>query len=229
MKLESELYAPVKQYWEKQGYTVKGEVNHCDMVAMAPGEDVPVIIELKKSFNLQLLFQTLDRLRLTDQVYAAVPYQARKRAASYYSWNDAVRLCRRLGIGLIGVQFFKTKPPAVDVLCRPGDKSDGRKAPAKAGRLVREFDNRSGDYNTGGVNGRKLVTAYRERALKIAELLSLHGVMAPRHIRDALSEPQAAAILQNNYYSWFERVQKGRYTLNEAGHAALAEYRHVLG
>lgn len=228
MKLESELYAPVKQYWEKQGYTVKGEVNHCDMVAMAPGDDVPVIIELKKSFNLQLLFQTLDRLRLSDQVYAAVPYQARKRAASYYSWNDAIRLCRRLGIGLIGVQFFKTKPPSVDVLCRPGDEPQGRKARTRAGRLVREFGGRSGDYNTGGVTGQKLVTAYRERALRIAELLSRHDVMAPRHIRDELSEPQAAMILQHNYYNWFERVQKGRYKLNEAGHEALAEYRHVL-
>ncbi|MEK4044068.1 DUF2161 family putative PD-(D/E)XK-type phosphodiesterase [Paenibacillus sp. FSL H8-0048] len=39
--------------------------------------------------------------------------------------------------------------------------------------------------------------------------------------------PGAAAILQKNYYAWFFRVQRGRYTLTAAGQAALIEYARV--
>ena len=37
--------------------------------------------------------------------------------------------------------------------------------------ILKEFGARYGDYNTGGVTGEKLVTAYRELALHIAALL----------------------------------------------------------
>ncbi|MDT2304378.1 hypothetical protein P7H21_10960 [Paenibacillus larvae] len=48
IRSETELYGPVKHFWEQRGYEVKGEVKHCDLVAMK-GDGPPIIIELKKA------------------------------------------------------------------------------------------------------------------------------------------------------------------------------------
>ena len=230
IKSETELYQPVKRLFEERGYAVKSEVNHCDLVAYRDGEPEPVIVELKKTFNLQLIFQVLDRLKLSGTVYAAVEYDPKRRVSTSFSWNDAIRLCHKLGIGLIGVQFYKRKAPAVDILCQPGAEQNitGRKSAVRAKRLKNEFDKRSGDYNTGGSNGTKLVTAYRERALLCAFHLSQHESLSPRELRGMLKDRNVADLLQKNYYGWYERIERGRYRITEKGRAALDQYRTIV-
>jgi hypothetical protein len=39
---------------------------------------------------------------------------------------------------------------------------------------------------------------------------------------------KAASILRENYYGWFERVERGIYRLHEAGGNALAEYEELV-
>lgn len=80
-----------------------------------------------------------------------------------------------LGIGLMTVTFFKTKAPVIDVLCEPGEAPQRRTRRKKQARLLLEFRERSGDYNVGGSTGRKLVTAYREKALRCAYALQQLG------------------------------------------------------
>ena len=46
MAKETDLYAPVKAMLEAKGYTVKAEVNGCDVVA-CKDDDPIVIVELK--------------------------------------------------------------------------------------------------------------------------------------------------------------------------------------
>lgn len=225
---ETELYEPIKRMLEEQGYSVKGEVNHCDIVAYRDGDSAPMIIELKKTFNLALLFQVMDRLKLSDEVYAAVEYHPKKRVSTGASWNDAVRLCRKLGIGLIGVQFYKRKAPAVDILCRPGDAAAQRRSVAKAKRLKQEFDRRSGDYNIGGSTRTKVITVYRERALRLAQLLADEGPQSPKALRERLHDGGVYAMLRRNVYGWFEKVEHGVYGITEAGRKALHEFEHVL-
>ena len=60
IQTETELYAPIKQYFEQRGYTVRAEMKHCDLVAIR-GDEPPIIVELKKSFNIPLLVQGIDR------------------------------------------------------------------------------------------------------------------------------------------------------------------------
>ena len=48
---ETDLYPPVKAFLEAQGYTVKGEVEGCDVVALR-GDEPPVVVELKTAFSL---------------------------------------------------------------------------------------------------------------------------------------------------------------------------------
>ena len=62
--METALYLPVKRFLEKLGFTVKGEVGGCDLVALS-GDDPPIVVigELKLSFNLELVLQAVDRAR----------------------------------------------------------------------------------------------------------------------------------------------------------------------
>ena len=68
--VEADLYAPIKRFLEKQGYTVKGEIGECDVIAIR-GDEPPVVVELKERLNLALVLQSVDRLGVTDSVYVA--------------------------------------------------------------------------------------------------------------------------------------------------------------
>lgn len=94
-------------------------------------------------------------------------------------------------------------------------------------KLLQEFAARSGDYNVGGSTRRKLVTAYREKALQCALALRCRGPSAPRDVRAMTGCPNASHILRDNTYGWFARVQKGVYRLTDFGAAALLEYAEV--
>ncbi|AZK48172.1 DUF2161 domain-containing phosphodiesterase [Paenibacillus lentus] len=228
---ETELYAPLKAYFEARGYVIRGEVRHCDLVGIHPEQEDPLIVEMKKTFNLSLLLQGLERQKLSGEVYLAVERNRTKKGAHNQRWSEITLLCRKLGLGLITVTHYKTKSPFVEVLCSPGDKiivPAPKVIKTRAARLLNEFHERSGDYNVGGSHGTKLVTAYRERALRVASTLQAGGIMAPREVRDISGVGTAAAILQRNYYGWFDRVARGRYALTPAGAKALRQYASVI-
>ena len=84
---ETQLYAPVKALLEGQGYEVKGEVGCADVVAVNHDGDT-VIVELKKGFSLSLFHQAVERQRITDAVYVAVPRGA-GRAATWGGGRSA--------------------------------------------------------------------------------------------------------------------------------------------
>jgi len=234
-KAETELYAPVKRWLEGRGYAVRGEVRGCDVVAVRDGEPWPVVVELKKRFNLSLFLQAVERRAMTPYVYVAAERAERKNA---FAVSELRRLCGLLGLGLLTVRLYKRKPALVEVHCEPAAEAPGGggvglggppKAPGRrTARVLDEFRERSGDYNAGGVTGRKLVTAYREKALRCAEALRAHGPLAPRRVRDLIASDMAAAILYRNVYGWFRRVERGVYALTPAGEQALAEFADVL-
>lgn len=106
-------------------------------------------------------------MRLSPNVYLAVERVRAKKGAVNQRWGELTGLCRRLGLGLITVVFYKTKAPLVEVLAEPGDAPpQARSALRRRERLLYEFRERSGDYNTGGSTRVKLVTAYREGAAR---------------------------------------------------------------
>ena len=63
------------------------------------------------------------------------------------------------------------------------------------------------------------LTAYRQQALAVAGKLAV-AAARPRDLRAVA--PDAARILQANVYGWFERVERGVYTLTDSGRTALA-------
>jgi hypothetical protein len=225
---ETDLYAPVKRFLEELGYEVKSEVHDCDVVAVKPGQEQPLIVELKRSFGLPAIYQGIDRLRLSDRVYLAVEMREGRGRSAARKWRDAVRLCRMLGLGLITVKFHRQLTPRVDILCDP---EPYRPARSRRGteRLMEEFRRRTGDYNLGGSARTKLITAYRERALECAYWLRQAGEpLRTKELRDLTGYAAVDRLLRDNHYGWFERVRNGVYGLTEEGRQALETYRHVV-
>lgn len=218
MAAESDLYKPVKTFLEKLGYEVKGEVRGCDVVAVRDGQ--ALVVELKQRFTLELLLQGVDRLALTDLVYLAVPEpSSRGRGAS--PWDKRVaKLCRRIGLGLMTV----SPRGRVEVVADP-EPYRPRKNKRKATRLLSEHARRSGDPNLGGVTRTKIVTAYRQEALRLAEALAASGPQRPRDLKAACDAPRAGSILRDNHYGWFERTERGVYVITEAGRNDLAKFQ----
>ncbi len=223
--LEADLYAPVKAHLEAQGYAIRGEVGHCDMVGWDAGQETLVVVELKRSFGLAVLYQALRRMAAADLVYVGVgvPEGAKARRNWDAQLPEATRLCRMLGLGLLSIRHN-----AVVVHADPGPFAP-RKFPARRGRLLSEFNRRSGDHNIGGTTRRPRMTAYREDALRCARLLAeAGGPRRPAQLRDAAGVPKAAAMLRRNVYGWFENPSRGLYTLSPAGAAALALHADVI-
>jgi len=166
--LETDLYPPIKAFLAAQGYEVKAEVGAADVVARR-GTDDPVIVELKTGFSLGLFHQAVARQSITDAVYVAVPRKTGRRFQAALKNN--LKLARRLGLGLITVRMSDA---LVEVHLDPAPFSP-RKSKPRRDRLLREFDRRVGDPNTGGSTRVGLVTAYRQDALRCAAHLDAHG------------------------------------------------------
>ncbi len=219
---ESDLYAPVKLHLEALGYTARGEVGKCDIVAVS-GETM-IAVELKLTFGVTVLYQALQRLPSVDLVYVAVAVAPGRKARG--NWDaqvpEATRLCRMLGVGLLSV-----RDGIVVVHADPGPFQP-RKQPKHRARLLSEFTRRTGDNNLGGTTKRPRVTAYREEALDCANLLASQGPMKAAAVRDATGVMKASTILRDDVYGWFEKVSRGTYTLGSAGRTALAQYADVV-
>ncbi|MDF2836801.1 MAG: hypothetical protein K0Q63_2441 [Paenibacillus sp.] len=225
---EEELYSPIKRYYEERGFTVKSEVLHCDLVAVHPERNETVIVEMKKTFNLALLLQGIERLRLHADVVLAVERNRKKSGAVNQRFGDLTELCRMLGLGLMTVTVFKTKAPVIEMLCEPGDPPIRGAKHRKRDRLLMEFRERSGDYNVGGSTGRKLVTAYREKALRCAYVLRERGPSAPKDVAAATGFSRSGQLMRENHYGWFRRLERGKYVLEPQGVDSLAKYEDVL-
>lgn len=207
---ESDLYLPLKQYLESQNYEVKGEVYDCDVVAVR-GCEAPVIVELKLSFNLDVLLQGIERLTLSSLVYIGIPHDSKSFKKKR---KPALKLLKMLGFGLILIDSVKNK---VEVILDPTEYKP-RKIKQKKEKLLDEFQSRIGDPNLGGMSSKKgVLTSYRQKALKIALYLQEHGESKASLLAKDLDEPKARDIMYNNYYSWFERVGSGIYTLTSKG------------
>jgi hypothetical protein len=219
---ETALYGPIKAFLEEQGYEVKGEVQGCDVAAVR-GEDI-LVVELKAAMSLALVLQGVNRLGMTDLVYLAIPAP---RRAQMKRWPETIQLCRRLGLGLLTVRLRARGGPRVEVAADPLPYQP-RRAKVRRERLLREFERRSGDHNVGGSNKRRLVTAYREDALRIAAMLRDCGPSKVTTLREATGCEKAGPMLRDNYYGWFAREERGVYRLTPSGEEALAAYAEVL-
>ncbi|KKB86390.1 hypothetical protein VW29_02135 [Devosia limi DSM 17137] len=210
---ETDLYLPLKAFMEGAGYSVKGEVNGCDLVGVKDGDpSVLIVCEMKLSFNLELVMQGVNRATICDEVWLA----ARSSKTGKGREHDARfrNLCRRLGFGLIAV----SASGQVDVIVAPLAAMP-RRDPKRRSRLLEEHKRRIGDPQKGGGRGKPIMTAYRQDCLLCASSL-LAGPQSPKQLKAVVA--RAPTILRRNVYGWFVRESRGVYGLTELGRAAMA-------
>ena len=215
---ETDLYLPVKAFLQRQGYEVKGEIGAADVVALREGSE-PVIVELKTGFSLSLLHQAVARLAVTDTVYVCVP---RPRSAKALKAN--IKLCRRLGLGVLTV---RVSDGHLEVHCDPGPYAP-RKSTKRKDRMLREFARMRGDPNDGGATRHGIVTAYRQDALRCAAYLAEYGPSRGAAVKRDTGVAAATRIMADDHYGWFKRVERGVFALTEAGRTGLADWGDVL-
>ncbi|WP_371226689.1 DUF2161 domain-containing phosphodiesterase [Roseovarius sp. 2305UL8-3] len=210
---ETELYAPVKSWLEQMGYQVKAEVGAADVVALRDG-DAPLVVELKTGFSLTLLQQAVARQAITDQVYVAVPRWNGK--AGWRTFKGNIGLCKRLGIGVLSVRL---KDGFVQPHCDPVEFRP-RKSKTRLAALMKEFKARDGDPNAGGTRG-QVMTAYKQDALRCLGYLAENGPTKASAVAKATGVARARQIMADNHSGWFFRVERGVYSLSDAGSTVL--------
>ena len=214
---ESELYEPVKRLFEENGFYVNAEVCGCDLTAVSPEGEL-YIAELKRGLTVELLAQCVERQNAAELVYAAVPKPKRYEPKKM---RRVFNLIKRLGLGLILVSV-RGEYSFAELIFEPQavKKADSRK---KRG-ILREIDGRSAELNTGGVTGRKIVTAYMERAFAAACILEDGGELSPKEIRERGGSDDVQRILASNVYGWFEKVRRGVWRISDKGAREILLY-----
>jgi len=218
---KTDLYPPVKALLEGQGYDVKAEIGSADIMGVR-GDEQPVIVELKTSFSLTLVHQAIERLKITDLVYVAIPEW--KGRAGWKAFVANRTLCRRLGLGLITVPASLGK---ADIHLDPTPYTP-RKNKRRRDRMLKEFQHRIGDPNEAGINKTKIITAYRQDALRCLALLKKNGPTKASEVASATSVSRARPIMSDDHYGWFERVERGVYAITPKGKKAIKEYKSEL-
>jgi hypothetical protein len=219
---EIDLYDPMKRFLENQGYEVKGEIGECDIVAVRGTQD-PVVVELKLAFGLDVLLQAVNRLSISSVVYIGIPSSCR---AFRKRRRRVIKLMRMLGIGLI---LVNSKGGRVEVVLDPGEYRP-RIHPKRRDQLLGEFERRRGDPMPGGSGRRRgMMTAYRQKAIRIARYMTENGPTKASVIAHAMEESEVRAILYRNVYGWFDRLGGGVYQVSPRGITELATWGHHSG
>ena len=133
-----------------------------------------------------------------------------------------------LGLGLVAVDP-DVEVGGVEVLLDPGEYKP-RRSKQRRERLLGEFVRRVGDPHPGGTETRKgIMTAYRQRALRICLFLQENGPTKASEVAQALGEPKARSILYRDVYGWFERPSVGVYELSPRGEREIPLWRDAAG
>jgi len=225
IRYERELYEPLKDYLTGIGYDVRAEINKCDLAARR--ENQLIVVEMKRHLSIDLLAQAIERQSYADAVYVCIPKPAVFKADK--EWRAKLKVLRQLGLGLLLVGRIGSSHTVEEALS-PCEPAALRKSSRKRHSLEKEFENRTMDLNTGGTRAVPLVTAYRESALFVAFLINRNGPLTSKELRTLGSQPKkTTAILNANYYGWFEKCGDKRYALTCEGEKALTAYAPLVG
>jgi hypothetical protein len=155
-------------------------------------------------------------------VYIAIP-KPTSRIIRSKGFKEKMYLVKRLHLGLIFVSDVATiqfDPKEFEMTMSK------RSAKKKKNLHLKEFSNRIGSNNIGGVTKTKIMTAYKQQTLLIAS--ELFEPKSTKELRLLYGFEKTSSILQKNYYMWFERVDRGVYQLTEKGRQEVSEYSEYI-
>jgi len=219
---ETELYLPVKNLLNQMGYYVKAEVKDVDIMAVS--EQQTIAVELKTSITLKLIYQAIDRQKLADQVYVAIPKSAMQSHKEHFKSFEL--LLNRLGIGLIIVTgdtaIIKKEPKVLDI------QLSNQRNVRKKKTLMNEFHERINHINVGGTKG-KVLTLYREKALLVAHALMQHPGLTTSELKHYTQIDNVSSILQKNYEGWFIKLDRAKYGIHPDKLDEIKAYHAQMG
>ena len=212
---ETDLFPHIKLWLEEQDYTVRAEVKGCDIAAVKDGR--LVLIEIKRTINLELIYQIIRRQAADALVYGAIPAPRSfdKR------WREGVRLLKRLQAGLILV--YMNDGPRVELLLHPERIPNTRRNTTRA--YLNEMSGRTVDANVGGSPGWDTMTSHREKALAVAVALERFGPSSKHLLSLMGASSMTGGILRRNRDGWFRVVSPGIYDLTDKGVEALGKFQ----
>lgn len=214
IKKETQLYEPVKKLLEQNGYTVKAEVKDCDIAAFK-GDDL-LVVEMKRQFNLKVVYQAMERRSLTNKVYIAVP-----RPKRYMDKNVRMmlKMLKELGIGLIAVGVEGA--PIAEFISDPSNSFIKKINKQKKQNLVAEAEGRKIDVNVGGSTRTRIITAYTEASVLALCHMEVYETLKVSDIKKFGYTDKIKNAFNSNAYGWFEKVGRGIYAMSEKGVIAL--------
>jgi hypothetical protein len=186
-------------------------------------KELMIGIELKTKISLKLIYQAIDRQKVLDQVYIAIPKNALYQSKSLY--RNFTHLLKRLEVGLIVVDGENAE---VMIETVPFDRNLSRSRYKKRkSQIDKEARLRKNHKNVGGTKGKK-ITRYKELVIDIGSYLLEHEKASPKDIKNNLNIEKTASILQKNYDGYFERVDRGIYQLTEKGKKEITKLKQQL-
>ncbi len=220
---EFELFPVLKDYYVAEGYKVNAEVKDCDMTAVK--DDELIIIEMKTSLNITVLYQALERKKLSPNVYIAIPRPKRDYRKMKLKMKNLVS---KLDLGLIVIDVINK---GLEFLVHPEKNPSQRINILKKTKLLTEINNRSVDENIGGKNKTKVLTAYKELGIALCVVINLEGQASTKTLRDKYGfDQKTTQYLHTNFFRWYKKVGQATYELSKEGKDVLksSEYTNAV-
>lgn len=214
------MFPIIKSYLEAHQFDVKAEVMDVDIIAKL--DNLIFVVEMKTVFNTKLIYQGLIRTHISDYVYLAIPKPSDRVLKSAH-FKEKKTIVRRLELGLMLVDLEKAY---IEIVYDP-KTYHFKKHKKKQAKLLSEFNQRKTAYNIGGSVHTKIITAYRELAL-LALYYIKDDPKSTLDLRNYTKTKKVTRLLQDNYYGWFERLERGVYTITEQGKQALIDYAEII-
>ncbi len=217
---EYELFPVLKDYFVDLGYKVNAEVKDCDMTATK--DDELIIIEMKTSLNITVLYQALERKKLSPNVYIAIPRPKRDYRKTKLKMKNLVS---KLDLGLIVIDVVNK---GLEVLVQPQVNPTQRMNSTKKAKLLTEISNRSVDENIGGKNRTKVLTAYKELGIALCVVINKEGQVNTKTLRDKYGfDQKTTSYLRTNFFRWYVKVGQATYELSKEGKAVLKSKEYI--
>lgn len=160
---ETDLFQPVKEFFEAEGYTVYSEVEcgpgRADIVAV--NGSVLAVVELKTTLSLELYLQALRWKGFANYVYIAVPRPKKGHG------REVDDILQHEGIGMFTVRELERGRPRADLELYPSAKFMRRISPALMNALREEHRT----WAPGGTNSGGYVTDYKLMMQRVKNFL----------------------------------------------------------
>jgi hypothetical protein len=188
-----------------------------------------IAVELKLKLNLEVINQAVERQGMADLVYIAVMHDY--KAFQTKRFQMTLLTLKRLNLGLLLVNFRSSEPQVVEYL-KPENfdfERSKRSKKTKRAAIVKEFNKRGADFNKAGSSKAKIMTGYKEHCLLIAHYMKAYQLDSAKALKAYGFETKVvSSVLNNNFNKWFDKIEKGRYTLSKGGYDALEDYADVI-